>query len=479
MTAVTIWDPTKWNPSSPSPAPVPVKKNACVDYDSDGHSYKGSPVFIQTIAEGQQSFASQRCIPCRFDQKHICRSARIVCPSSLGASIVEHTWLASLNCEGEPTRTVAVSKKDIRCPGPEHYGIDTLNLTRFVVKVQRDHPLYFSNATIAQYAIDEYRRMLTLVQKYPTNPIVPSKLVDLVWHEHILDTKQYKADCLRLFGYYLDHSPSFGGEDEKVELVDQQQSMLKLYLSEFEEIPRKDIWPSLDVPAQKLPDCCAAKCVKPDCQACVGCNAVDCGYLAGQRSTAGISSEKFSGYVPTSHPQDIAELSEWDAYQCKLTTLSGRMSLGWSIVGEYIHFKHEFIGLAWYGIGLSNQSGMGLADYMVSMNTKNYSGVKDMYVHTAAAGYPCWDVLYECSDGNHTRGTKDVEDDITTRTDGTTTTSWNRKLITPDYKDYEIMDVDAQLLLAYGDTDYFYYHGDNIMGCVVNFFNGNYSCWDS
>ena len=45
--------------------------------------------------------------------------------------------------------------------------------------------------------------MLGLIQKYPRLPAVPSKLVDLVWHEHVLDTQRYQRDCLKMFGKYV------------------------------------------------------------------------------------------------------------------------------------------------------------------------------------------------------------------------------------------------------------------------------------
>ena len=60
-----------------------------------------------------------------------------------------------------------------------------LNLSRFVPKLQRDQAPYFKDAATAERAIEEYRRMLTLVQMHPEAPVVPSKLVDLVWHEHV------------------------------------------------------------------------------------------------------------------------------------------------------------------------------------------------------------------------------------------------------------------------------------------------------
>ena len=37
---------------------------------------------------------------------------------------------------------------------------------------------------------------------------IPSKIVDDVWHTHILYTKKYAADCQKIFGYFLHHEPS-------------------------------------------------------------------------------------------------------------------------------------------------------------------------------------------------------------------------------------------------------------------------------
>ena len=118
-----------------------------------------------------------------------------------------------------------------------------------------------------------------LVQRNPQDPVVPSKLVDLVWHSHILDTEQYKRDTVRMFGRYLHHAPSFGGAEEKEDLLVKQEAMFKAYKKEFGEAVPTDMWdPQQGVgefpgifPGQKLPDCCAAACVKPDCAGCVGC----------------------------------------------------------------------------------------------------------------------------------------------------------------------------------------------------------------
>jgi hypothetical protein len=55
-----------------------------------------------------------------------------------------------------------------------------------------------------------YRRFLHLARAYPDEVIAPSVDVDKFWHQHILDTARYAADCARIFGYFLHHNPYLG-----------------------------------------------------------------------------------------------------------------------------------------------------------------------------------------------------------------------------------------------------------------------------
>jgi hypothetical protein len=64
----------------------------------------------------------------------------------------------------------------------------------------------------------EYRKFLILCGEHKDLAIVPSKDVDVFWHNHILDTRKYAADCAELFGFFLHHFPYFGergAEDRK------------------------------------------------------------------------------------------------------------------------------------------------------------------------------------------------------------------------------------------------------------------------
>lgn len=55
-----------------------------------------------------------------------------------------------------------------------------------------------------------YRQWLFLYWKYPHLSNVPSKEVDIFFHNHILFTKKYVRDCEYLFGRYAHHNPDFG-----------------------------------------------------------------------------------------------------------------------------------------------------------------------------------------------------------------------------------------------------------------------------
>jgi hypothetical protein len=59
----------------------------------------------------------------------------------------------------------------------------------------------------------EYVRFLTLLQSKPGFMLVPwlttegQDDLDQFWHQHILDTAKYAADCHRLFGRIIHHNP--------------------------------------------------------------------------------------------------------------------------------------------------------------------------------------------------------------------------------------------------------------------------------
>lgn len=58
-------------------------------------------------------------------------------------------------------------------------------------------------------AMREFKRFLSLPVLFPSPDysLVPSKTIDVVWHEFILDTVRYRSFCNQIYGDYLDHVP--------------------------------------------------------------------------------------------------------------------------------------------------------------------------------------------------------------------------------------------------------------------------------
>jgi hypothetical protein len=93
-------------------------------------------------------------------------------------------------------------------------AVSEIYLSPINEKLQYDNPGLWSNETIAQTEID-YRRFLALNLLYPSTTLVVNKILDDYWHQHILDTHKYAADCDKLFGFFLHHYPYFGMRDDE------------------------------------------------------------------------------------------------------------------------------------------------------------------------------------------------------------------------------------------------------------------------
>lgn len=100
----------------------------------------------------------------------------------------------------------------------------------------------------------EYRRYLALNRAYPEKAIVPSKIVDKVWHAHILDTHAYAKDCEQVFGSFVHHFPYMGtrGDEDARNLQRAYAETLQLYEEHF-GVPPTEFWAPAD--ASGCPNC--------------------------------------------------------------------------------------------------------------------------------------------------------------------------------------------------------------------------------
>jgi hypothetical protein len=90
-----------------------------------------------------------------------------------------------------------------------------------------------------------YRQFLTLLATNPGTQLAPTRDIDKFWHAHILNTRQYAADCERIFGEFLHHNPTLGmlGDEDKLDQA--AQALHTLFEREFgEAVPANVVAPA-------------------------------------------------------------------------------------------------------------------------------------------------------------------------------------------------------------------------------------------
>lgn len=95
--------------------------------------------------------------------------------------------------------------------------------------------------SFARRAIAEYIKFLTLILDENIKA-TPSKIIDIVWHTHLLYTREYmKMGKIKSEDYFLHHDPSISNEDDTI----YQELYLKTienYINRYKTKPPKDIW---------------------------------------------------------------------------------------------------------------------------------------------------------------------------------------------------------------------------------------------
>lgn len=96
------------------------------------------------------------------------------------------------------------------------------------------YPLPRWSVADAQHCCQLYKNFLFLQKKHFPALLVPTREIDEFWHNHILYTKRYMADCQHIFGHYLHHEPAAPDED-LAGLIDSFLRTKEFYLQEFQQ----------------------------------------------------------------------------------------------------------------------------------------------------------------------------------------------------------------------------------------------------
>lgn len=117
----------------------------------------------------------------------------------------------------------------------ENFGGPDAPTKAFAKKIARKFG--WSNK-FALKAISEYKKFIYL-GVFSDFAVTPSKIIDQVWHEHILFSKAYREFCTEIIQYNFDHNP------ELVPIADQTGTFnaqyldtINLYQTEFGFVPR-------------------------------------------------------------------------------------------------------------------------------------------------------------------------------------------------------------------------------------------------
>jgi len=94
-------------------------------------------------------------------------------------------------------------------------ALETIDLSMVKLKLMDEEEGEGWDKEHTDHVEKKYRRYLCMLYLYPEASVVPTKAIDQFWHQHILDTRAYAADCERVFGYFVHHFPYFGMRSEE------------------------------------------------------------------------------------------------------------------------------------------------------------------------------------------------------------------------------------------------------------------------
>jgi hypothetical protein len=138
---------------------------------------------------------------------------------------------------GEPVWTPARQELWRRI---EQHDFEPATPLNFVSRLARDHGWRLDDA---RAAVDAYRRFCFLAVVSPT-PVTPSEIVDEVWHQHLVYSRDYwKTWCGETLQATLHHDPTPGGEAAQMTYRRQYAETLALHERAFGP-PDAELWPA-------------------------------------------------------------------------------------------------------------------------------------------------------------------------------------------------------------------------------------------
>lgn len=131
------------------------------------------------------------------------------------------------------------------------------DLARVSARYQQRHSLASPDVALRER---ELKRYLVLRSKLPADTLPTPRVVDELWHEFILHTRDYSAFCETLGHGFIHHVPAEPGRarEKQAEDATRYAELLAYYEEVFREAPPADVWPPLGAASFALGDCDAS-----------------------------------------------------------------------------------------------------------------------------------------------------------------------------------------------------------------------------
>lgn len=115
--------------------------------------------------------------------------------------------------------------------------VDEIDLSMVKLKLMDEEEGQGWSKEQVDHVEKRYRRYLIMLRLSPFGDAVPTRDIDLFWHQHILDTRAYAEDCQRVFGEFIHHFPYFGmrGPEDADNLNSSFEATKELYFDLFGE----------------------------------------------------------------------------------------------------------------------------------------------------------------------------------------------------------------------------------------------------
>jgi len=129
-----------------------------------------------------------------------------------------------------PSATIATPRSDTDLATEISVRIEGYDLSRVGTYLQTHEGL--SKREVEDLLV-EYRRYMTMIALYPDLSIPIAGRVDLVWHTHILFTRDYAAFCAEIVGRFVHHEPTVNADERERLAPAYRQRTLQIYESLF------------------------------------------------------------------------------------------------------------------------------------------------------------------------------------------------------------------------------------------------------